>query len=96
MNSRAILTAAFAGVFAAAVVNGPAVAHDGRNAALVGGLIAGALIGAAGAAAAESAPPPRYYYGGPPPGYYRYRHYPPAYYQPPPPACGYYPYPPCY
>ena len=98
MNSRPIVAAMTAVMFSCALAVAPASAHDGRNAALIGGLVAGALLGAAaGSAAGPPPPPPEYYYGGPPPGY-GYRPYGPAYYNPqpyPPPACGYYPYPPC-
>lgn len=97
MNGRSTLAVITAATFASALAVAPASAHDGRNAALIGGLVAGALIGAAaGSAAANPPPPPQYYYGGPPPGYgYRpSRYYNPQPY-PPPPPCGYYPYPPC-
>jgi hypothetical protein len=97
MNGRSVLAATTAAMVASALTMTPASAHDGRNAALIGGLVAGALLGAAGAAAAGSPPPPPdYYYGGPPPGYGYRRYPPPGYYPPPPPpGCGYYPYPPC-
>jgi len=68
----------------------PARAND--TGALIGGLIAGAVVGSAVAAATR--PRPHYYYGyGAPP--------PPAYYPPPPRPvygpgyCGAPPYPPC-
>lgn len=64
----------------------PAQAHDGRNAALIGGLLVGALIGGALASDAQAyEPAPAYrsyyrypaydgYYGGYGPAH-RYRHY---------------------
>lgn len=97
MNGRSTLAVMTAVMFAGTLAVAPATAHDGRNAALIGGLVAGALIGAAASSAANPPPPPpQYYYGGPPPGYgYRpHQYYNPQPY-PPPPPCGYYPYPPC-
>src|SRR5207253_670216 len=86
-----------AAVFSTALMTAPAPAHDGRNAALIGGLLAGAVLGAAASQAQPMPPPPppRYYYGGQQPygGGYGYRQ---QYAPPPPPPCGYYPYPPCY
>jgi hypothetical protein len=53
MNGRSILATTTAMMFAGALAVAPASAHDGRNAALIGGLVAGALLGvAAGSAAA--------------------------------------------
>ncbi len=69
----------------------PARAND--TGALIGGLVAGALVGSAVTAATR--PKPYYYYGPPPPPP------PPAYYPPPPRPvygpgyCGAPPYPPC-
>ncbi|PZQ12998.1 MAG: hypothetical protein DI565_15115 [Ancylobacter novellus] len=60
----------------------PAEARIGRGGALVGGLLAGAVVGSAIAADARR-PRVKYYYGGP------------AYYAPPPAYCGAPPYPPC-
>jgi hypothetical protein len=48
----------------------PAQAHDGRNAALIGGLIVGAIIGGALSQAQEQEAAPAYY-----PGYHRYPAY---------------------
>ncbi|MGJ4881021.1 MULTISPECIES: hypothetical protein [unclassified Bradyrhizobium] len=69
----------------------PAQAHDGRNAALFGGLVAGALIGGALAAASEAQayePAPVYRshyrdaaYGGYGYGYERYRYVPARHYR---------------
>lgn len=65
----------------------PAQAHDGRNAALIGGLAVGALIGGALASADQSYqgdddgyddPAPRRYYS----GYSAYRSYDDNYYAP--------------
>ena len=96
MNAKSVLSSLMVATFAAGLATAPALAHDGRNAALIGGLLAGALVGAAVAGAQNENPRPHYYYGGPPPGY-GYRSYRPAYYPPqnygP---CGRYPYPPCY
>lgn len=97
MKLRSSLVAAMAAAFAGAVSVSPSAAHDGRNAALIGGLIAGALIGVAAANAQGDNPRPRYYYGGGPQRYpyqYGYRPGPPGYYAPQ--YCGRYPYPPCY
>ncbi|MGE0213438.1 MAG: hypothetical protein AB7S41_17245 [Parvibaculaceae bacterium] len=80
-----------AGAMIAASAPTPAEAHG--KGALVGGLIAGALVGGAIAASAKKHHD-HYYYGGPVyPG--------PGYYPPPPPPyapvyCGVPPYPPCY
>lgn len=62
----------------------PAQAHDGRNAALIGGLVVGALIGGALASEAqayEPAPAYRSYYRYPTYDSYGYNHhgYAPAY-----------------
>jgi hypothetical protein len=48
----------------------PAQAHDGRNAALIGGLIVGAIIGGALSQAQGDEAAPAYY-----PGYHRYPAY---------------------
>src|SRR5690242_21293761 len=54
----------------------PAQAHDGRNAALIGGLIAGAVIGGALAQAQAHDERPAYYPSYPSyPGYHRYPAY---------------------
>ncbi|CAA0109817.1 Uncharacterised protein [Starkeya nomas] len=77
-------------VLPALAVSQPVYAHNSTG-ALIGGLVAGALIGSVATAATQ---PPRTYYYAPPP--------PPAYYVParPVPAygpgyCGAPPYPPC-
>jgi hypothetical protein len=69
---KAIPTSLAVGAVCAALFAGaaPAQAHDGRNAALIGGLIAGAVIGGALAQAQASDDRPAYYQS-----YHRYRAY---------------------
>jgi hypothetical protein len=62
------VVATCAALFAGAA---PAQAHDGRNAALIGGLIAGAVIGGALSQAQANEDVPAYYH----PSYHRYPTY---------------------
>jgi hypothetical protein len=66
---KAILTSLGVGAMCATLFAGaaPAQAHDGRNAALIGGLIAGAVIGGALSQAQAYDDGPAYS-----PGYHRY------------------------
>lgn len=87
------LTLAVAIALPALVAAGQPVQAGNSTGALIGGLVAGALVGSAITAATQ---PKTYYYAPPPPP-------PPAYYPPPPPPrpvygpgyCGAPPYPPC-
>jgi hypothetical protein len=101
MTSTALLRYAMIAGFAIGIAATPASARYGRNAAFVGGLLAGAVAGAAITGAAEY-PRPYYYYRNP-----YYYPGPRVYYAPPPPPpvyyygrrpgyCGVPPYPPCY
>ncbi|MFC3695451.1 hypothetical protein [Chenggangzhangella methanolivorans] len=84
MKRSLALGLAAATALAGALATQPAEARIGRGGALVGGLLAGAVVGSA-IADANRRPRVKYYYGGP--AYYAA----PAY----PSYCGAPPYPPC-
>lgn len=100
MTSTSLLRYAMIASVGIGLATTPASARYGRNAAFVGGLLAGAVAGAAVAGAVD-APRPYYYYRNP----YYARPYGPWGYGPPPPPpyyyygrpgyCGAPPYPPC-